>query len=226
MKEYDKASADFSQFVNSVGARSCDEFNVAHYNMGYTYFTQKTYQSALSWFRKYINLEEKNKTLIADATNRIGDCYFNFRDFDNAQKNYAKVYALRGPGADYACFQEGFIQGLQKNYNGKISTLNKLIKTFPQSEYLADAQYEIGRSYVMLGEKQKAISTYDKLNKEYPHSPLSRKGRLQTGMLYDEMNNFEKATASYKEIINNFPSSDEAKTALESLKNIYFEKDD
>ncbi len=226
LKEYDKASADFTEFVNSVGARSCDEFNVAHYNMGYTYFTQKNYQSALSWFRKYINLEEKNKTLIADATNRIGDCYFNFRDFDNAQKNYAKVYALRGPGADYACFQEGFIQGLQKNYNGKITTLNKLIKTFPQSEYLADAQYEIGRSYVMLGEKQKAISTYDKLNKEYPHSPLSRKGRLQTGMLYDEMNNFEKATAAYKEIINNFPSSDEAKTALESLKNIYFEKDD
>ncbi len=226
LKEYDKASADFAQFVNSVGARSCDEFNLAHYNMGYTYFTQKNYQSALSWFRKYINLEEKNKPLIADATNRIGDCYFNFRDFDNAQKNYAKVYALRGPGADYACFQEGFIQGLQKNYNGKIATLNKLIKTFPQSEYLTDAQYEIGRSYVMLGEKQKAIATYDKLNKEYPHSPLSRKGRLQTGMLYDEMNNFEKASACYKEIISNFPSSDEAKTALESLKNIYFEKDD
>ncbi|MCQ2210621.1 MAG: tetratricopeptide repeat protein [Paludibacteraceae bacterium] len=226
MKEYDKASADFAQFVNSVGARSCDEFNLAHYNMGYTYFTQKDYSNALTWFRKYVNMEEKNKTLIADATNRIGDCYFNFRDFDNAQKNYATVYALRGPGADYACFQEGFIQGLQKNYNGKISTLNKLIKTFPQSEYIADAEYEIGRSYVMLGESQKAIATYDKLNKEYPHSPLSRKGRLQTGMLYDELNDFGKASSTYKEIINNFPSSAEAKTALESLKNLYFEKDD
>ncbi len=226
LKQYDKASSCFSQFVNSVGARSCDEFNLAHYNMGYTYFTQKDYPNALTWFRKYINLEEENKTLIADATNRIGDCYFNHRDFDNAQKNYATVYALRGPGADYACFQEGFIQGLKKDYNGKIETMDKLIKSFPQSEYIADAQYEIGRSYVMMGDNQKAINTYDKLNKEFPHSPLSRKGRLQTGMLYDEMNNYEKAIYTYKEIVNNFPSSAEAKTALESLKNIYFEQND
>jgi TolA-binding protein len=226
LKQYDKAASDFNQFVNSVGARNSDEFNLAHYNMGYTYFTQKNYPSALTWFRKFINLEESNKTLIADANNRIGDCYFNQRDFDNAQKNYATVYTLRGPGADYACFQEGFILGLKKDYNGKIETMNKLIKTFPQSEYIADAQYEIGRSYVMLGNKEKAISTYSKLNKEFPHSPLSRKGQLQTGMLYDEMNNYQKASSTYKEIINNFPNSAEAKTALESLKNIYFEQND
>ncbi len=225
-KEYDKATADFSNFVNSVGARSCKEFNLAHYNIGYANFTKKDFPTALSWFRKYVNLEEENKTLIADATNRIGDCYYNQRDFDNAAKNYETVYALRGPGADYACFQEGFIMGLQKNYTGKISTMEKLIKSFPQSEYLADAQYEIGRSYVMMGDKNKAISTYDKLNKEYPHSPLSRKGRLQTAMLYDEMNEYDKAIGTYKEIIANFPTSAEAKTSIAGLKNIYFEKND
>lgn len=226
LKDYDKASKDFTAFVNSVGARSCKEFNLAHYNIGYANFTQKKYNDALTWFRKYVNLEEENQTLIADATNRIGDCYFNQRSYDDAAKNYAQVYSLRGPGADYACFQEGFILGLKKDYNGKISTMEKLIKAFPQSEYLADAKYEIGRSYVMMEKKEKAISTYEALNKEYPHSPLSRKGQLQTAMLYDELGNYNNAISTYKEIIKNFPNSAEARASISGLKNIYFEQND
>ncbi len=223
LKDYNLASQDFETFVNSVGARNCDEFNIAHYNVGYSFFTKKEYDKALSWFRKFVNLETKNQTLIADATNRIGDCYFNQRNFDYATQNYAKVYALNGPGADYACFQEGFIQGLQKDYNKKISTLEKLIKTFPQSEYLADAKYEIGRAYIMLGKKQEAINLYATLAKEYPHSALSRKGKLQTAMLFDELGQQDDAIKCYKEIVDFFPQSIEAKTSLESLKSIYFD---
>lgn len=226
LKNFDKSSADYHTFVNSVGARTCDEFNLAHYNLGYSYFTDKRYNDALGWFRKYVNMEEKNKTLIADANNRVGDCYFHNRDFENAEKSYEKVYALKGPGADYACFQQGFIQGLQKNYQGKIATLNKLINTFRSSEYIADAMYEIGRSYVMLHDNKSAIKVYDALAREYPHSALSRKGRLQTAMLYDDMNDYTNSVQAYKTIIDYFPNSVEAKTSLESLKTIYFERDD
>ncbi len=226
MKNCSKAISDYQQFLNSVGARSSGEFNMGHYNLGYCYFSEKKYNEALNWFRKYINLEEKNKTLIADANNRIGDCYFHNRDFENAEKSYATVYNLKGPGADYACFQQAFVEGLQKNYKGKIATLQKLIKTFPQSEYLADAMYEIGRSYIMIGDNKSAISTYDELTSKYPHSPLSRKARLQTAMLYDEMNDYNKSISIYKEIVDYFPSSVEAKTSLENLKTVYFEKND
>lgn len=225
LKDFNKSAADFETFVNSIGARNCDEFVLAHYNVGYSKFTEKRYADALTWFRKYVNMEEKNKTLIADANNRIGDCYFNQRDFANAVKSYSQVYSLRGPGADYACFQQGFIQGLQKDYNGKIATLNKLQKTFPQSEYLADAKYEIGRAYIMMKQNDKAIKTYDELSRDYPHSPLSRKGKLQTAMLYDEMNQTEKSIAAYKQIVDYFPTSVEAHTALDNLKRIYFEQD-
>jgi TolA-binding protein len=225
MREHAKAASDYQNFLSSTGARKSGEFNAAHYNLGYSYFSQKKYNEALNWFRKYINLEEENKTLIADANNRIGDCYFYNRDFVNAEKSYAVVYALQGPGADYACFQQAFVKGLQKNYEGKIATLQKLIKTFPQSEYLADAMYEIGRSYIMLGDNRSAISTYDDLMLKYPHSPLSRKARLQTAMLYDEMGDYNKSISIYKEIIDYFPSSVEAKTSLENLKTVYFERD-
>ncbi len=225
LKNEVKATADLQQFLLSVGARNSGMFNMAHYNLGYNYFARKKYKDALNWFRKFLNLEEQNKTLIADANNRVGDCYFYNRDLEKAEKSYAAVYALNGAGADYALFQQAFIQGLQKNYKGKISTLQKLIKTFPLSEYIADAMYEIGRSHIMLGDNKSAIAVYDELVRKYPHSPLSRKARLQTAMLYDEMGNYDKSITIYKEIVDYFPSSVEAQTALENLKTIYFEKD-
>ena len=224
--EFLKAASDYQSFLNSVGAKSSGEFNAAHYNLGYCYFSEKRYNDALNWFRKYTNLEEDNKTLIADANNRVGDCYFYNRDFKNAQKSYANVYAMQGPGADYACFQHAFVEGLQKDYNGKIATLQKLIKTFPQSEYIADAMYEIGRSHIMLKDNQSAIAVYDELRLKYPHSPLSRKARLQTAMLYDDKGDYDKSIVIYKEIVDYFPGSVEAKTSLENLKTVYFEKDD
>lgn len=224
--EFAKASSDYNRFLNSVGARTCDEFNLAHYNLGYSYFTEKKYTDALSWFRKYVNLEEKNKTIIADANNRIGDCYFYNRNLEEAEASYAKVVNLKGPGADYACFQEGFVKGLRKNYKGKISTLNKLIRDYPNSEYIADAMYEIGRSNIMLGDNKAAIKIYDDMSKKYPHSTLTRKAQLQTAMLYDEMNNYDKSINIYKSIVEIYPQSAEARTSLESLKTIYFEKDD
>lgn len=224
--EFDKAAADYDKFLNSVGARNCDEFNLAHYNLGYSKFTEKKYTEALSWFRKYVNLEEKNKTLIADANNRIGDCYFYNRKLEEAEASYATVVSLKGPGADYACFQEGFVKGLRKNYKGKISTLNKLIREYPNSEYIADAMYEIGRSHIMLSDNKSAIKIYDEMMKKYPHSPLTRKAQLQTAMLYDEMNNYNKSVDIYKNIVELYPQSPEARTSLESLKTIYFEKDD
>ncbi len=225
LRDEAKAAADLQRFVNSVGARNSGMFNMAHYNLGYIYFAQKKYSEALNWFRKFLNLEEENKTLIADASNRIGDSYFYNRDLEKAEKSYASVYALQGAGADYALFQQAFIKGLQKDYKGKIATLQKLIKTFSRSEYTADAMYETGRSYIMLGDNKQAIAVYDELVLSYPHSPLSRKARLQTAMLYDEMSKYDQSIVIYKEIVDYFPSSVEAKTALENLKTIYFEQD-
>lgn len=226
LKKYNDADADWSGFVQSVGAHNTKEFNLAQYNLGYSEFQKKNYKGALTWFRKYVTLEEKNKSLIADANNRIGDCYYEMRDFANAQTAYQKVYNANGPGSDYACFQRAFIQGLQKDYSGKIATLKKLKKNYPKSEYQAEAYYETGRSYVQLEQYQQAINEYDELNRLYYHDPLALKARLQTAMLYADMGENAKAQTNYQKIIEQYPNSEEAKTSIDGLKQIYFEKDD
>lgn len=226
LKELDKAAADFNAFVGNAGARKTGVFNLGHYNLGYCFFSQKEYGKALTWFRKYVNLEDKNSTLIADAYNRIGDCYYIARDFSNATKSFDQVHKLKGPGADYAFFQQGYIQGLQRDYKGKIATLQTLIKTYPSSEYIADANFEIGSAYMMMGEKQKAIDKYNDVSRSYFHSPLARKSRLHAGMLYDDMGQQDQAIKSFKNVVDLYPNSEEAKTALESLKMIYVDRNE
>lgn len=223
---YDKATADFNNFVVAVGARKTDVFNLGHYNLGYCYFSQKNYTKALTWFRKYVNLEDKNKTLLADAYNRIGDCYYIARDFTNASKNYNQVHTLNGPGSDYAYFQQGYIQGLQKDYKGKITTLTKLVNEYKSSEYQAEALFEIGSAYMMLGDNKTAIEKYNEVSRSFFHSPLARKSRLHAGMLYDDMGEQDNAVKQFKTVVDLYPNSEESRTALESLKKIYVDRND
>ena len=165
-------------------------------------------------------------TTLADAFNRIGDCYFYERNFTQANIFYNKAINLNPTNSDYALFQSAFVIGLQKNYNSKISKLEKLIDSYPTSEYIDDAIYEIGRSYLMLDNNSKAISNYKKLLTNLPNSDLARKAALEIGMIYFNESNFTNAIEAYKNVISSYPGSEESYTALESLETVYIETND
>ncbi|MDR0873839.1 MAG: tetratricopeptide repeat protein [Prevotellaceae bacterium] len=220
--KFDLARKDYNDFLLSPGARLTKEFNLANYNVGYTYFNQKDYAAATSGFRKFIVSEKDKKTkTYVDALNRIGDSYFAQKDLSNAFKYYSDGADLKAAGADYAAFQKGFTQGLQKDYSKKIATMQALLRDFPTSEYNNNAMYEIGHAYVMLDETDKAINAFDDLYRQYPQSSAARKGLLQKGMLYYNENQYDNAIYSYKQVVNQFPQSEEAGTALEGLEKIY-----
>lgn len=94
--------------------------------------------------------EEKNSSTptYADALNRIGDAYFSNRNFTKASEYYEKVMNTTYNG-DYALFQSAYMTGLNKNYNQKISKLEDLLNSTPNSEYGDDALYEIARALML-----------------------------------------------------------------------------
>lgn len=50
---------------------------------------------------------------------------------------------------DYSFYQLALVSGLQKDYTGKITLLNRLVGKYPASPYAVNAIYEKGRSYVL-----------------------------------------------------------------------------
>lgn len=225
--EYQKAISDYRVYLNNTRQRNTDMYSLAYYNLGYSYFKEKEYGDALNRFRQYVDLESNLKApSLADAYNRIGDCLFHNRQFAMAEENYTRAAQLQPSAGDYSIYQKGFLLGLQKDYKGKISTLDRLIREFPESQYVDDALFEKGRAYVLLDNNQAAASSFDKLIRDFPQSSLARKAGVQLGLIYFNDNQPEKAAQTYKMVISNYPGSEEAKVALQDLKSVYLELND
>ena len=225
--EYDIAISDYRTYLNNTSQRSGDMYALAHYNLGYGYFKKKNYDEALNRFRQYVNMVSDQQTAsCADAYNRIGDCLFHSRQFAAAEENYNKAAQLLPSAGDYSVYQKGFVLGLQKDYRGKISTLDRLIREYPESQYVDDALFEKGRAYVLLGDDNQAALAFESLVKNYPESSLARKGGIQLGLIYFNANKPEKAAEAYKYVISKYPGTEEAKVALQDLKSVYIDLND
>lgn len=222
-----KCVDDLTAYFRNANTKTSVNRIIANYALGYGYFTQKRYSEALSWFLKYVESETSaGVSSYPDAMNRIGDCYFNGRNFDLAENYYSRAAQISPKTGDYALFQSAYVAGLQKKYNEKISKLEKLLSNYPKSEYTDNALYEMGRAYLLSEDSQGAISTYKRLLEKQPKSELARKAALEIGMIYFNENNFEQAIAGYKIVISNYPGSEESFTALESLEAVYIETND
>ena len=225
--EYNKAISDYRTYLNNTRQRNTDMYALAHYNLGYSYFKLKEYGEALNRFRQYVNLESNQQApAYADAYNRIGDCLFHNRQFAMAEENYTRAAQLQPSAGDYSVYQKGFLLGLQKDYKGKISVMDRLIREFPESQYVDDALFEKGRSYVLLDNNQAAAASFEQLMRDFPQSSLARKAGVQLGLIYFNDNQPEKAAEAYKSVISNYPGSEEAKVALQDLKSVYIELND
>ena len=222
--KYENAYKDFNQYLNLAEDKSGQQYGLALYNLGYTQFKRKNYNDALGWFVKYVKrAAESEKQMVADAYNRIGDCQFYERGFDEARQSYAKALQVEPGLGDYSLYQEGYVKGVQRDYVGKIQSLNDLITKYPKSQYIDDALYEQGRAFVLLEDNANAIARYQMLVKNYPESRNARRAANEIGLLYYQDDKYPEAIAAYKDVIKNYPGSEEARMAQRDLKSLYLD---
>lgn len=224
-EKFTQAGQGFQSYLQLTQSKGTEMYSLAHYNMGYVNFKEKNYSTALSWFLKYTaqNNIQDQKTVLSDAYNRIGDCYFYSREFATARKNYAKAVATDPSAGDYALYQDAFVAGLQKNYSEKVTLLDQLMQKYPSSQYVDNALYERGRAYVMQGNNQQAIASFKELLDRFPSSEMSKVGASEIGLLYYQNDNYDLAIQAYKKVITDYPGSDEARMAMRDLKSIYID---
>ncbi len=227
LKEIDTALDNYNLFLESPVAEKCQEYNLIFYNIGYCWFNSKDYNQAADRFLKYLNNAKiKKDKFVADAYNRLGDCNFINSKYADALSCYTKAIEIGQSGKDYAIYQKAFTLGLQNEHLKKISLLNQLINSMPESGYNADALYEIGRSCMALQKPDDAKKYYNKLLKDYPSSSNVKKALLQIGLIEYNAGHNDAALANYKKIVEGYPGTDEARSALSGIKNIYVELND
>jgi TolA-binding protein/predicted negative regulator of RcsB-dependent stress response len=226
LEQFPEAASDFKQYLSTT-KETGDTYALALYNLGYTAFKQQSYNEAGNRFEQFVcRSSNLSSTVYADAYNRLADCRFYNRRFDEARQLYTRANELNPSAGDYSLYQIGFVQGLQHNYSGKVTTLNRLIDSYPSSAYVDDALYERGRAYMQMENNDQAISSFRTLVSNYPESALARKAAAEIGLLYYQNDRYPEAMTAYKEVISNYPGSEEAMQAQRDLKSIYIDLND
>ena len=223
LRKYEDCEKDLGIYFARPNVRKSDNYTMARYLQGYAYFSQGKYDKARDAFSTYIDAALVTDPTYADALNRIGDCYFNARQFPQAITYYAQVSKLQASGADYALFQRGYALGLQHKYGDKVSVLRELVMRYPKSDYADDGMYEIARAQLQQNDERGAIGSYEKMLASYPHSTLARRASLERAMIYRNLGMNTEAIAAYRTTIEKYPATEEAYTALDALQALYVE---
>lgn len=226
---YRQAAKDYTQYLNLTQDRKGRTYALALYGLGYAQFVQDNYQGAFSNFTQMMKAHAVaaggiDNTTLADAQMRIGDCYYQARQYNAAEAAYEKSVKIAPGIADYAIYQKGFAQGLSRRYTDKIGTLTYLIENYPQSDYLDDALYEKGRAYVQLDKGNQAVQVFEQLLKRAPQSQYAPKAGNEIALIYYQNNEIRAAINAYKKVITDYPDSEQANVAMRDLKNLYVEE--
>ena len=210
----------YEQQSNVVQSKNQD---AAIYLKAYAYFNQGNYSAAEPILRTYISKISPDNPTYADVLNRIGDCLFQARNFQESCNMYEQVIKLNTTGVEYAILQQGYALGLLHRHAEKTLVLKKLPMDYPQSDYADDALYEIARAELQQSHTEEAIKMYETLLKQYPTSNRASKASLEMGMGYRTLKQYDKAIQVFKTTISTYIGSEEAYSALEGLEQIYVE---
>jgi len=224
LHEYEDCYRFIRLYQSQSNVQQSANKEAVYYLKGYTLFSMKQYGESENVFRQYLGLGiSPHAPTYLDAENRIGDCCFNNRAFQDAADMYQRVIDEGKTGADYAMFQRGYVQGLMHHYTEKAKVMEQLVRRYPRSDYADDALYEIARAQLQDDRNTAAIDAYNRLIEQYPNSNYSRKAALEVGMIYRNQKQYTEAIVAFKHTIERYPGSEEAYAALDGLEQVYVE---
>lgn len=211
---YLDAGAPVSGEANPVNAR---------YNLGYAYLRKENYKVSVTFFEPLIKAPALNTDAFSqDAYMRTADNYFMLKNYDRARSMYDNAIKLSWPAEDYATFQIAMLAGV-RSATEKINGMNTMIRKFPGSALVVDANMEIANTYMGNEKFREAIPYLKTVTENRINTNIIPAAFLKLGTAYYNIDNNDEALRQFKLIVDRYPNSPEAEDALDNIKSIYIE---
>jgi TolA-binding protein len=220
----DDAIKYYNAYVSS-GSPTSGEANAmnARYNLGYCYLRKENYPVAQTFFEPLgKNPSLSSSSFVQDAYLRTGDCYFMQKEYSKAKAVYDNVVRFSWPAEDYATFQNALLAGV-KSSSDKISLLNTMMRKFPASSLVTDANMEVANTYMGDERFREAVPYLGNVIKNSGNASLIPQAYLKLGTSYYNIDNNAEALKQFKTLVEKYPNSPEAEDALDNVKTIYVE---
>jgi TolA-binding protein len=181
------------------------------------------FKAAVDGFKKSSTSNEQIRSaVLGDAVLRSGDCYFKNNQYNDAISQYDEAIRKKYEGFEYALYQKAIILGLKGNRVDKIVALESLVEDYPSSRYTDEALFQLGDTYLDMEKFDKAIPPFRRIVSDFKgKSTLINPALLKLGLISINQGNPTTAINYYKQVFANNPESDEAKQALDALRDIY-----
>ena len=220
--KYKESISEFKRFLNAPSATLLEEKNEAYYSMAYAYLEQDQLTDALEYFGIYIQSKPQNQEKKLDAMFQLADGNYKQGKDEQAILYYKQILALNSALTDRASFYIAKSYGYNKQPSLKISTLEQLIKTYPNSKYIQNASYELSMSYKAQSEFEKAFSGFESYVLNYPKSPKVVNCRIEMADILYKQWKYQQAEGSYRSILLEYGNKkDICAVAAKGLMDVY-----
>ncbi len=190
---YDRAIADFSQFIQ-LGQNNVN----AYFYRGFSYYETRDYDRAISDYNKVIESGEYHGVSLGVTYHNRGTAYHQKGDYDRAISDYNNAIQLN-PDYAVAYYDRGNAFVGKGDYDRAIADYNKAIASGSyQGDALADTYDARGVAYDDKGDYDKAIADYSKAIATNPSYIEAYDNR---GGAYDKKGDYNHAIADYTQVI-------------------------
>jgi TolA-binding protein len=221
MNRLDDAIPYFYEYLKMPVSRGEVSPANAKYTLGYCYLRKENYTQAQGFFEQVAANPRINASpLQQDAWIREADCYYMNRDYKTAVPMYRKVLDYSWPAGDYATFQLAMVAGVN-SASEKISLLSGLIRKYPSSGLVPDANMEIANTYLANENFREALTYLKNVLGPGGNDALKPRAYLRSGIAYYNLQNSQEALNQYNQLLKQYPNSQEAQEALENARAIY-----
>lgn len=227
LANYGKAQKLLDRFFTSTSRKNSEYYPQALYTAGYVYMRRKKYDLAEEKFSEFLQManDKTEQRQVIDCYNRMGDCLYVRKSFNDAIGYYDRVINAKSQDADYATYQKALCYGAQGKNIEKLNSLNYIFEKFDNSPLSPKAMFEIANTYLICDNNEMALLYYNNFIKKYSQSSFVPQALLNVGLIYYNTDRNDKALETFDRLLTRYQGSDEARDALMAVKNIYIEQD-
>ena len=222
--DYTLAAARYDAFLKRAPRRSA-EYAMAWYNRGYCDFARERMAEADAAFGRFLSLYGASDRYRADALNRRGDVRYADRRFDEAIAEYDRAIALGGDEAHYARYKRAVSLGILGRNDEKTQALQQIVAA-REGAYVDAAAYELGRTLIARQRYADGAAALERFVTDFPSSPRLAQAYSDLGLAYLNLGDRQKSLACYQKAVAVAPRSQEARDAMQGIRDIYVSEGD
>ncbi len=220
------SQGDMAKAVESYNAymrrapQSAAEYAMSRYGIGYALFAQDKMEDAAKSFDEFVRNYSYRDNYLYDAHNRMGDSYFSMREFSKARKAYNVVASSSAVERGYANYRLALIDGVESKQKSKIDRLKTIVDE-GEGDYVDDAWYELGRTYINAERYADGVATLKEFTERDTLSPYYVAAMSDLGLAYYNTNKPDDALRCYEKVVAYDPQSSAAMEAMRGIREIY-----